>query len=41
MTDSRDTDPSISESEWYKRMGSDRRTDTGVDTEKPGKDKHV
>lgn len=41
MTDSRDTDPSISESEWYKRMGSDRRTGTGVDTEKPERDKHV
>ena len=41
MIDSRDKDPSISESEWYKRIGSDRRTGTRIDTEEPAKDKHV
>ncbi|QJD12585.1 YcxB family protein [Streptococcus canis] len=35
MTDSRDTDPTISESEWYHRIDSDNSMDTGSNTTEP------
>ncbi|MDU3490986.1 MAG: YcxB family protein [Clostridiales bacterium] len=35
MTDAKDTDPNMSESEWYQGWGSDSRTETGKDAAGP------